>query len=122
MPGVFLGALVGAEARSQSALCGPAAGSGRPLGRWVDRPCGISGLLSFWPLGRCRAGRVIPSVGGVPGVTGVTDRENEDEAVMRFRMLAVIAGVVAVAALGVALATGRPAALGTSAHGTGARG
>ena len=37
-------------------------------------------------------------------------------------MLAVIAGVVAVAALGVALATGRPAARGTSAHGTGARG
>jgi len=23
-------------------------------------------LLSLWPLGRCRAGRVIPSVGGVP--------------------------------------------------------
>ena len=41
---------------------------------------------------------------------------------MRFRILAVIAGVVAVAALGVALATGRPAARGTSAHGTGARG
>ena len=40
------------------------------VGRWgpADRPCGICGLLGLWPLGRCRAGRVIPSVGGVPGL------------------------------------------------------
>jgi len=39
------------------------------VGRWgpADRPCGICGLLRLWPSGRCRAGRVIPSVGGVPG-------------------------------------------------------
>ena len=39
-----------------------------PVGRWgpADRPCGICGLLSLWPLGRCRTGREIPSVGGVP--------------------------------------------------------
>jgi hypothetical protein len=41
------------------------AGPGRPLGP-ADRPCGICGLLGLWPLGRCRTGRVIPSVGGVP--------------------------------------------------------
>src|SRR5215472_13462341 len=39
----------------------------------ADRPCGIGGLVGLWPRGRCRAGRVIPSVGGVPEVTGVTD-------------------------------------------------
>ena len=40
------------------------------VGRWgpADRPWGICGLLNLWPLGRCRAGRVIPSVGGVPGL------------------------------------------------------
>src|SRR5215470_4537615 len=58
----------------RSPLCWPPAGPGR-VGRWgwADRPCGISGLLSLWPLGRCRAGRVIPSVGGVPELPGVTD-------------------------------------------------
>ena len=41
-----------------------------PVGRWgqADRPCGICGLLSLWPLGRCQTGRVIPSVGDVPGL------------------------------------------------------
>ena len=64
-------AVVGAEARGRSPLCGPA-GPGR-LGRWAvaDRPCGICGLLSLWPLGRCRAGRVSPSVGGVPVLPAV---------------------------------------------------
>ena len=60
-------ALAGAEARGQSPNCGPPARPGL-VGRWepADRPCGICGLLSMWPLDRCRAGRVIPSVGGVP--------------------------------------------------------
>src|SRR5262249_40058000 len=62
-------ALAGAEARGRSPLCGPPPGPGR-VGRWggADRRCGIGGLVSLWPLGRCRAGRVIPSVGGVPGL------------------------------------------------------
>jgi hypothetical protein len=48
------------------------------VGRWgpADRPWGICGLLNLWPLGRCRAGRVIPSVGGVPGFADVTDAGN----------------------------------------------
>jgi hypothetical protein len=76
--GRFLGrALVGAEARGQSLLCWPAAGPGL-VGRWgpADRPCGICGLLSLWPLGRCRAGRVIPSVGGVPGLPALPTEGN----------------------------------------------
>ena len=45
----------------------PPAGPDR-VGRWgpADRPCGICGLLSLWPLGRCRTGRVTPSVGDMP--------------------------------------------------------
>ena len=59
--------LVGAEVRGRSPTCWPRTGPGR-VGRWgwADRPCGIGGLVSLWPLGRCRTGRVIPSVGGVP--------------------------------------------------------
>jgi hypothetical protein len=51
----------------RSPLCWPPAGPGL-VGRWgqADRPCGICGLLSLWPLGRWLTGRVIPSVGGVP--------------------------------------------------------
>ena len=47
------------------------------VGRWgpADRPCGIGGLLRLWPSGRCRAGRVIPSVGGVPGYRRHRSRE-----------------------------------------------
>jgi len=65
--GRSLDALVGAEARGQSPLCWSPAGPGLG-GRWglADSPCGICGLLSLWPLGRSRTGRVIPSVGVVP--------------------------------------------------------
>jgi len=66
--GRFLGRpLAGAEAPGRSPWCWPPAGPGL-VGRWgqADRPCGICGLLSLWPLGRCRTERVIPSVGGVP--------------------------------------------------------
>src|SRR5262249_53874721 len=59
------GAVVGGEACGRSPCVGLRPGR---VGRWAwaDRPCGIGGLLGLWPLGRCRAGRVIPSVGGVP--------------------------------------------------------
>ena len=62
-------ALAGAEARGQSPSCWPPARPGW-VGRWgpADRPCGICGPFSLWPLGRYRAGPVIPSVGGVPGL------------------------------------------------------
>jgi hypothetical protein len=55
------------RARSVLAADRPSARPGL-VGRWgpADRPCGICGLLSLWPLGQCRTGRVIPSVGGVP--------------------------------------------------------
>ena len=67
--GRFVGrALVRAGAPGRSLLCWPPAGPGL-VGRWgpSDRPCGICGPFSLWPLGRYRAGPVIPSVGGVPG-------------------------------------------------------
>src|SRR5215471_5586978 len=46
---------------------GPPGGPGL-VGRWgpADRPCGVCGLPILWSRGRCRIGRVIPSVGGVP--------------------------------------------------------
>jgi len=51
------------EATFEAGCFGPGlVGRGGP----ADRPRGIGGLLSLWPLGRCPAGRVIPSVVGVP--------------------------------------------------------
>ena len=51
------------------------------LGRWgpAGRPCGICGLLGLWPLGRCQAGRVIPSVGGVPGLPALPIEGTRDD-------------------------------------------
>ena len=47
--------------------------------RWADRPCGICGLLGLWPLGRCRTGRVIPSVGGVPELPALPIEGTRDD-------------------------------------------
>ena len=51
------------------------------VGRWgpADMPCGICGLPGLWPLGRCRAGRVIPSVGGVPELPALPIEGTRDD-------------------------------------------
>src|SRR5262249_45407414 len=80
-PGAIFGrALVDHEAPGQSPICWPPAGPGL-VGRWgpADRPCGICGLPGLWPLGRCQAGRVIPSVGGVPGLPALPIEGTRDD-------------------------------------------
>ena len=45
----------------------------------AGRPCGIGGLAGLWPRGRCRAGRVIPSVGGVPELPALPIERTRDD-------------------------------------------
>jgi len=79
--GSFVDARLSVLRHAASRLCAGLPPGPGLVGRWgpADRPCGICGLLSLWPLGRCRTGRVIPSVGGVPGLPALPIEGTRDD-------------------------------------------